>query len=107
MRILLDENLNWRLKRQLGGHVVESVRSLGWTGTKNGQLLQRAVDAKFEAMITMDDNLVNQQVLAKYDIAVIVLRAVSNRLEDTSPLMPAVLEIITAAPKRQRTVVSP
>jgi predicted nuclease of predicted toxin-antitoxin system len=30
MRILLDENLNWRLKRDLPGHEVESVPLIGW-----------------------------------------------------------------------------
>jgi len=30
MRVLLDENLNWRLKRDLPGHEVESVPLLGW-----------------------------------------------------------------------------
>jgi hypothetical protein len=29
MRVLLEENLNWRLKRDLPGHEVESVPLLG------------------------------------------------------------------------------
>ncbi len=107
MQILLDENLNWRLRTYLGGHDVESVRSRGWGGTKNGKLLQRAVEAGFAAMITMDDNLVHQQVLSQYAIAVIVLHAASNRLEDTAPLMPKVLQVLPSAPRGQRTIVSP
>jgi hypothetical protein len=34
MRILLDENLDWRLGRGLVGHEVESVHRLGWAGIK-------------------------------------------------------------------------
>jgi predicted nuclease of predicted toxin-antitoxin system len=105
MRILLDENLNWRLRRSLTGHDVESVRSLSWSGTKNGKLLQKAVDAGFDAFITMDDNLVHQQMLSKYPIAFIVLRSVSNRLADTELLMPAVLKILPQAPRGTRIVI--
>jgi predicted nuclease of predicted toxin-antitoxin system len=32
MRILLDENLDWRLKRLLPGHEAESVQLNGWAG---------------------------------------------------------------------------
>lgn len=42
MRILLDENLDWRLARSLPGHEVESVQKNGWAGIKNGALLARA-----------------------------------------------------------------
>ncbi len=94
MRILLDENLNWRLKRSLPGHEVESVPLLGWAGIENGALLRRAVESGSEVLITMDDNMVYQQNLAAYSIAVLVLRARSNRLEHTLPLMPVVLETL-------------
>ena len=43
MRILLDEHLNWRLTRSFGDrHVVRSVRGMGWTGKRNGDLLRSA-----------------------------------------------------------------
>ena len=32
MRILLDENLDWRLRRDLSEHQVESVLLLDWAG---------------------------------------------------------------------------
>ncbi len=87
MRILLDENLDWRLRRDLAGHVVESVPLLGWAGIENGELLNQAIKAGFEALITMDGNMVHQQNIARYSIAVVALRAKSNRLDDTRPLM--------------------
>ena len=40
-RILLDENLDWRLSRDLPGHTVESVPLIGWAGLENGELLIR------------------------------------------------------------------
>lgn len=93
MRILLDENLNWRLERFLPGHDVKSVPRIGWAGLKNGKLLARAQE-KFDVLITMDGSISNQQNLTRIRIAIIALRAASNRLEDTSPLMPKVLALL-------------
>jgi hypothetical protein len=42
VRILLDENLDWRLQRDLPGHEVKSVPLIGWAGLKNGDLLTQA-----------------------------------------------------------------
>ena len=52
MRILLDENLDWRLGRDLPGHQVESVPLLGWAGIQNGELLQKATESGFEILVT-------------------------------------------------------
>jgi predicted nuclease of predicted toxin-antitoxin system len=94
VRILLDENLDWRLERFLPGHEVKSVTRLGWAGLKNGALLARA-QKHFDLLITMDNPMVSQQNLSKLQIALIVLRAPSNRLADTGPLMPKVLSRLT------------
>jgi len=56
--------------------------------------LKKAIEAEFDVLITMDNNMVHQQNLAKYPIAVVALRAASNRLADTRPLMPALLELL-------------
>ncbi len=57
MRILLDENLDWRLRRELPAHEVESVVQLGWAGIENGALLKKAVEARFELLVTMDGSM--------------------------------------------------
>jgi predicted nuclease of predicted toxin-antitoxin system len=87
MRLLVDENLDWRLGRDLPGHQTESVSSLGWTGIQNGELLAKATEAGFDALVTMDSNMVHQQNIGRYAIAVVALRARSNRLADTRPLI--------------------
>ena len=94
MRILLDENLDWRLRRDLPGHEVESVPLLGWAGIQNGELLRKATEAGFAALVTMDGSMVHQQNIAGYAIAVIALRAKSNRLDDTRPLMNQLLALL-------------
>jgi len=93
VNILLDENLDWRLRRDLPGHSVESVPLIGWAGRKNGALLTEA-EKRFDVLLTMDSNMVHQQNLARFRIAVIALQAPSNRLADTRPLMPKVLLLL-------------
>ena len=105
MRILLDENLDWRLGRDLPGHSVESVPLIGWAGLKNGALLAEA-EKSFDVLVTMDGNISHQQNLPKYKIAVIALKAASNRLADTRPLMPKVIAALSSIQPGALTVVS-
>ena len=60
---------------------------MGWVTIKNGELLALA-EKEFEVFLTVDRNLSFQQHLPKFAIAVIVLRAFSNRLSDLKPLVP-------------------
>ena len=69
---------------------------MGWSGVKNGQLLALAEDA-FDVFVTVDRNLSFQQDLARHSIAVIVLRARSNRLGDLRPLIPRLMEALPQA----------
>lgn len=107
MKILLDENLNWRLERFLLGHACSSVPRIGWAGIKNGQLLQQAAAAGFELLISMDGSLGSQQNLGNLGLAIVVLRAPTNRLEDTSPLIPQVLALIPNLPPGNVVTVGP
>ena len=105
MRILLDENLDWRLRRDLPGHQVEYVSFLGWAGIKNGALLERAQD-QFDVLLTMDNSLPWQQNLSRYNLAVIALQAPSNRLADTRPLMARLHFLLPTLKKGELVVVS-
>jgi hypothetical protein len=89
MRILLDECLPARLRWDLPGHEVQTVPRAGWAGIKNGKLLRLISDSgKFDVFLTMDKSLPHQQQFKELPFAVVVLRAKSNRFEDTHPLMP-------------------
>ena len=74
MRLLLDENLDWRLRRDLMDHQVESVPLIGWSGIENGELLRKAVEAGFDVLVTMDSNVVHQQNIRQNAIAVVARR---------------------------------
>jgi predicted nuclease of predicted toxin-antitoxin system len=105
MNILLDENLDWRLRRDLPGHTVESVPLIGWAGLKNGELLAKA-EKRFDVLLTMDSNMVHQQSLARFRISIIALQARSNRLGDTRPLMSKVLALLPTLTPGTMTLIS-
>ena len=86
--ILLDECLPARLRRDLPGHEVQTVPRSGWSGVRNGELLRLVAESgKFDIFVTMDKSLPHQQQLANLPFAIVVLRARSNRYEDTQPPM--------------------
>ena len=95
MKILLDECLPKRLTRLLADHEVSTVRKMNWLGLSNGRLLV-AANPHFDIFLTVDKNLVRQQDLAGLRVAVIVLRARSNKIEDLGPLMPQVLLLLAS-----------
>jgi predicted nuclease of predicted toxin-antitoxin system len=87
VRILLDECVPRKLASEFMGHSVETVRSMGWRGIKNGELLQRVVDSGFEVFITVDKNLEYQQKLSVLPLSIIVLESFRNTLAELRPLI--------------------
>lgn len=65
MRVLLDECLLRRLKRELAGHEAKTVPEMGWASKRNGELLALAVGL-FDAFVTADRNLSHQQDLSSF-----------------------------------------
>ncbi len=96
MRVLLDENLPHDLTKVLAGHVVFTVQDLGWAGTKNGALLQRA-SGECDVFVTMDRNIEHQQSLVNLSFGVVVIDAPSNRMADLLPVVPELRRAIDAA----------
>jgi len=58
---------------------------------KNGELLARAAASGFDALITMDSGIQYQQNLINLPCAVMQLVALSNKIEDLTPSVPALL----------------
>ena len=97
MRILLDEDLPRRLGALLLGHDSVTVQRAGWAGIKNGKLLALA-GSKFDVFLTMDGGLEFQQNLATLPVAVLVVEALSNRMEHLEPLVPDMLRELKLLP---------
>ena len=85
MKLLLDECIDRRLAGHLPGHSVRTVPQMGWATIENGRLL-RLAEKEFDVFVTVDRNLSFQQNVSKFNLAVAVLRARSNRLADLTPL---------------------
>ena len=56
MRILLDECVPKRLKRDLVGHDARTVPEMGWASKRNGELLALS-EADVDVFVTVDRNL--------------------------------------------------
>ena len=94
MRILLDESVPGRLGALLVGHEANSVQRRGWAGIKNGKLLSLAAN-EFDVLLTADRGIEHQQNLAMLPIAVLIVLARSNRMEDMAPAVPAILTALS------------
>jgi hypothetical protein len=93
VHVLLDENLPLDLAAEIPGHDVQTVRSRGWTGIENGELMRLAAGV-CEAFVTMDQNLPRQQDVPSLPFGVIIMHAPSNRLVHLRPLVGALLHAI-------------
>lgn len=94
MRILLDENLNWRLIRNFDPDChVTTVDRQGWKGKRNSELLEQAAET-FDVLVTMDKGFEYQQNISEYAIGVIIISARSNKLQDIQPVMPEVNQVL-------------
>jgi len=102
VKVLLDECVDQRLAREITGHEVTTVPDAGWASAKNGDLLTLA-QTDFDAFVTVDRNLAFQLYAPRFSIAVLILRARTNRLGDLRPLIPRLLKLLPTAPKGQIT----
>ncbi len=105
MRILIDECLDWRLIREFEPHTAVSVKGMGWTGLKNGELLECA-EKEFDVFLTGDRNLSFQQRTGKFNIAIIVLQTGNTQLRNCLPMLPQVHDLLSVIKPGQVVVVS-
>jgi uncharacterized protein DUF5615 len=96
VKVFLDECVDWRLARDLGGHEVKTARQMGWAAIRNGELLDLA-SREFDVFITVDRNLAFQQNVSSSSIAILVLHGKTSRLADLRPLVPNLLAAIASA----------
>ena len=105
MKVLLDENLPHDLRHMLAGHEVFTVVFKGWQGLVNGKLLAAAAKDGFDVLISLDAGLEYEQNLSALPVAVVLLRAASNKIHDIEPLLPRLLEILKSILPRSLTIV--
>jgi len=92
MKILVDECAPRDLKLELSAHGYDchTAREMGFSGKKNGELLSLA-EGRFDVLVTLDKSIQFQQNLTGRKIAILLIGARSNDMDDILPHIPACL----------------
>lgn len=93
MKIIVDECLPQKFCKALVGHSAILVQKAGYSGFKDGKLLD-TIEGEYEVFITIDGNLTYQQNLAGRQLNIIILVAPSNTFGDVSSLVPEILSVL-------------
>jgi hypothetical protein len=88
MRVLVDECIDERLRREFPGHDCQTARYARLDGLENGMLLTGAEAAGFEVIVTVDQEIQYQQNIEARRVGVLILCAATNRLRDLQKLVP-------------------
>jgi predicted nuclease of predicted toxin-antitoxin system len=76
VKVLLDENLDHRLRNYLDAYEVFTVTYKGSAGLKNGELLRTAEADGIDIFLTGDQTLVHEQNLAGRRLAIVALSTI-------------------------------
>src|SRR5258706_385622 len=96
MRLLIDECVDEQLRSLFPEHDCQTARFANLAGMKNGRLLDAAEAAGFDVLITVDQNIPDQQNLAGRRISLVILCGPTNRVRDLKPLVPAAISALTS-----------
>ena len=106
MKVLLDACIDRTLARYITGHEVRTAHQMGWSDVRKGALLTLAVTSGFDAFVTVDRSISFQQNLSRYQIALVLMRARTNRRVDLIPVVPNLLAALPLAPKGEVRLVT-
>jgi len=93
MKVLLDECVTRKLRRDFQGFEVDTIEEAGLKGLKNGALL-RSASGVYDVLVTVDQNLQYQQNIKSLNLAVLVLAAKRNSYRALHPLMNKALDAL-------------
>jgi len=82
--VLLDACVPSRLAGELPDHEVQTAPKMGWAD-------------RFDVLVTVDKSLPKQQRIDNRPLAVVVLRAKTNRLADLLPHVPSLRAVLENA----------
>ena len=95
-RVLLDENLPRKLRRELREFAIRTVQEEGWTSFAYGDLLGRA-EQRFDVLLTADRRLPFQQNLSRFSIGVVVIVTPSLRFRTISTAIESIRSALERA----------
>ena len=88
-KVLFDENLPRKPRREIPDAVVRTVQEEGWAGFKNGELLHRA-SGRFDVLLTADQRLRYQQNIRQFAIGVVAIETFDTTLAGLRQLLPQI-----------------
>lgn len=104
MRVLLDECVDPALASAFRRHQAVGVVSAGFASVSNGDLL-RAAQREFDAFVTVDKGVVYQQNIGSFDLAFVLLRVGSNRIDILRAYVDEIEEVLDHAEAGQFYVI--
>ena len=106
MKILLDECVTKKLRDFLTGHEVFTVTQMKWNGYRNGNLMDKEVNEKFDLLLTIDKNLKFQQNIKNKDLIVVVFDSSSSKVEQLQKFVPAFNTQLSTFQKRNIYIIA-
>lgn len=104
-RVLFDENMPRKLRRDLPEFVVRTVQEEGWAGFENGDLLHRA-SSSFDVLVTADQRLRYQQNVSRFQIGIVVLETFDTTLRNLRRSLPELKNAIESVTEGAVVVVT-
>ena len=93
---LVRSQLPRRLRQHLPAHGILTAREMKWEQLRNGARISAAVEAGFDAILTIDKQLEYQQRLTSLPLPVVVVDGKSNALPDLIPFVPSLLKLLNS-----------
>lgn len=106
MKLLLDENIDIRLSKELPEFDIFTVSQMGWHSKKNGELISAAVENGFTHIISLDKNIQFQQNLNKFKINFIFINSFNSRLDTLLDFVPGIKKVLIDNPNEKISIIS-
>jgi hypothetical protein len=94
VRVLLDNCVPAPLCEFLTGHQVTHAARIGFERLFDGELLRALAATGFEAVLTLDKNVLHQQNLARLPLPVVLVVSPDTRVTTLAMLVPAMLAVL-------------
>ncbi|MGH2382002.1 MAG: hypothetical protein ACRDG7_12385 [Candidatus Limnocylindria bacterium] len=105
MKVLLDEMLPIGVRELLPDHDVATAAYAGLAGLPNGELIERAVAAGFDVILSLDRGIPHQQNLARHAIGFVLIS--DNDVELIRPYVDRLSTAVDAASPGSAVRVAP
>jgi predicted nuclease of predicted toxin-antitoxin system len=99
MKILIDEQLNRRMKMALADFDVYSTKDLGWSGLQNGELREKLNENSFYFLITADKNMPFQQNFNRINFKILLLDIVDLVWINEQQFVPKIINFLQNPPE--------